>query len=244
VCILILCTATDTHIEELRKPESDDALAIRYMYNVGMLMPVDKDTATWTCPLMRMHLAESLLSTIIETPPTLPVINLSGGDCVRSSRVCMHRLSTHQSCHVQRIDMVELLKLLVPRISTTLLRQPLVQNVSTSAPHEYSYQFELCALLKWAFTKPLYDKDIRVIPEAKELDANRGRIDIVVFNHGVYAIELGANMNKAKYGCGCCALFANALVHSGTTSITCAHVATWSSSAICTPRRSTPPAMW
>lgn len=57
------------------------------MYNVGMLMPVDKDTATWTCPLMRMHLAESLLSTIIETPPTLPVINLSGGDCVRSSRV-------------------------------------------------------------------------------------------------------------------------------------------------------------
>lgn len=98
--------------------------------------------------------------------------------------------------------MVELIKLLVPRISTTLLRQPLVRNVSTNAPHEYSYQFELCALLNWAFTKPLYDTDIRVIPEAKELDANRGRIDIVVFNHGVYAIELGANMDKAKYECG------------------------------------------
>lgn len=139
--------------------------------------------------------------------------------------------------------MVELLKLLVPRISTTLLRQPLVRNVSTSAPHEYSYQFELCALLNWAFTKPLYDTDIRVIPEAKELDANRGRIDIVVFNHGVYAIELGANMDKAKYECGLWYVLL-LMVRSDMTNTTSAHAAMWSFSARCTLRRCTPLAMW
>ena len=42
----------------------------------------------------------------------------------------------------------------------------------------------------------LIEEHIKVIPEAKELDANRGRIDIVVYNHGLYTIKLGANMDK------------------------------------------------
>lgn len=96
--------------------------------------------------------------------------------------------------------MVDLLIELIPMISTTLLKQELVLNSTTNAPHEYAYQFELFALLQWTLTHPAFnDCTARVIPEAKDAVRTRQRIDIVVINHGVYVIELGANMSPQQY---------------------------------------------
>jgi hypothetical protein len=94
--------------------------------------------------------------------------------------------------------MAELLKLLIPRISTRLLAHELVRNKTTGAPHEYVYQRELFSLLSWAFTRDIGGDNPRVFPEAKELGGRR-RIGLVAFNRGVYAIELGANMDQSKY---------------------------------------------
>ena len=79
--------------------------------------------------------------------------------------------------------MVALLKILIPCISTKLLKHELVQNKTTSAPHEYAYQAELYALLSWAFTHDIGGDNPRVIPEAKELVGGRRCIDLVAYNH-------------------------------------------------------------
>ena len=99
---------------------------------------------------------------------------------------------------MQCIRIADLLKLLIPRISTKLLAQELARNKVSNAPHEYAYQFELFSLLSWAFTRTVVDRNPQVIPEAKEL-GGRGRIDLVAINHGVYAIEIGANMHARAY---------------------------------------------
>lgn len=95
--------------------------------------------------------------------------------------------------------MVALLKTLIPCISTKVLKQRLAWDNTTSAPHEYAYQAELLALLSWAFTRDIGGHHPRVIPEAKVLASGLRCIDLVAYNHGVYLIELGANMDQHKH---------------------------------------------
>jgi hypothetical protein len=99
-----------------------------------------------------------------------------------------------------RIELVALLKLLIPRISMTLLKFDIVKNKTTEAPHEYAYQFELFSLLQWALRQPhLRAVDHRVVPEAKDYEHSNQRADIVIVNHGRYVIEIGAHMSPKNY---------------------------------------------
>ena len=159
----------------------------------------DDKRAVWTCPLYRMHVLCVLRAGLIDVPPIIPVMHLGGGNKVR--RVGGGFLAYHSSQFdlTQRILLVELLKLLIPRVSTTLLAHELVKNKTTGAPHEYAYQCELFVLLSWAFTRDIGGDNARVIPEAKELGSGRRRIDLVAYNHSVYTIELGANMDQHRH---------------------------------------------
>jgi hypothetical protein len=100
----------------------------------------------------------------------------------------------------ETIDMVLLLKRLIPRISMKLLREEIVKSKTTEAPHEYAHQFELFALLQWALRQPhLRAVDHRVIPEAKDYQQSSQRAGIVVVNRGRHVIKIGANMPERIY---------------------------------------------
>ena len=182
---------TDKH-----DPNSTDESAIRWLLVNGIIRHDETDSklGVWTCPLIRMHVLSVLTAGLIETPPITPTEMNGPNKHVRVLLIPAHPVSRLRKC----IRMAELLKLLIPRISTTLLKQDLARNKTSNAPHEYAYQCELYSLLSWAFTRPVIDRNPQVIPEAKEL-GGRSRIDLVAINHGVYAIEIGANMDQRKH---------------------------------------------
>lgn len=174
----LLSSGSRSFVADLSDP------AVSFLLNMGILKHATTKAAEeaeleWTCPVLRSLTLATIWPLLNEPPPIVPMLKIESKEI---------------------IDMMLLLKLLIPRISTKLLREEIVKNKTTEAPHEYAYQFELFALLQWALRQPhLRAVDHRVIPEAKDYRLSNQRADIVVVNHGRYVIEIGAHMSKKIY---------------------------------------------